>query len=193
MKKPKTKKQRIFFNEVLQASSYTDAARKAGYSEASARVSAHRNITKYNDFFVSIFQEAGLDIKALAKNIKQGLKSKNEQVRFKYTKLSLDLVGRTLDRLDEMPLEPQEINQADVTKQATSQLNLAIRLQKYRGNDEVVFIKKSDLPSGIDSLSAQELITHLRLDEEAQVASTDRVQTDISFSKEGNLRMGIYE
>jgi hypothetical protein len=98
---PKTIRQKKFFKYVMTAKSFAQAARTAGYSEKSARVSAHKNISKYNDFFINLFQEAEIDLDTLALNLKKGLNSTNESVRFRYTKLALDLVEKVLKVEDE--------------------------------------------------------------------------------------------
>lgn len=91
-----TMKQRLFFKELLTGESGAESARKAGYSRKSARVSAHNNISKYNEFYLSILVEAGIDISSLAANLKVGLASKDEHMKFRYTKLILDVIDRTL-------------------------------------------------------------------------------------------------
>jgi len=97
---PTTIRQKKFFKYVMTAKSFADAARSAGYSEKSARISAHKNITKYNDFFINLFQEADIDVDTLALNLKNGLNSADESVRFRYTKLALDLVAKVLNTED---------------------------------------------------------------------------------------------
>jgi len=99
--KPKTIKQKKFFKEVLIAPSFAEAARNAGYSEKSARFSAYKNITKYNDFFINLFQEADIDIDTLAFNLKKGLSSEDEKMRFRYTKLALGLIEKVLKTEDQ--------------------------------------------------------------------------------------------
>lgn len=101
MCKPKTIKQKKFFKEVLIAPSFAEAARNAGYSEKSARFSAYKNITKYNDFFINLFQEADIDIDTLAFNLKKGLSSEDEKMRFRYTKLALGLIEKVLKTEDQ--------------------------------------------------------------------------------------------
>lgn len=93
---PKTIKQKKFFKYVMVAKSFAEAAREAGYSPKSARVSAYKNITKYNDFFINLFLEAEIDIDTIGQNLKKGLQSDNDAVRFRYTKLALDLVEKVL-------------------------------------------------------------------------------------------------
>jgi len=106
-----TTKQQKFFKNLLCSSSNSEAARKAGYSNKSCRVSAHKNITKYNEYFFTLFHEVGLDDKILAKNIKKGLSSNNEHIRYKYTKLSLDLIAKSLSSniKEESKNEPQTL------------------------------------------------------------------------------------
>ena len=91
-----TKKQRLFFKELLTSQSNSDAARKAGYSPTSAGVSAHKNITKYNEFYLTLFMEAGLDIPSLAKTLRTGLESEDQGLKFKYTKLALEMIDKVL-------------------------------------------------------------------------------------------------
>lgn len=91
-----TKKQRLFFKELLYSKSNSEAARKAGYSESSARVSAHRNITKYNEFLLSVLIEADIDIHSLGQALGAGLKSNDENVKFKYLKLALSIIDRAM-------------------------------------------------------------------------------------------------
>ena len=91
-----TGKQQLFFKELLYGKSGAQAARDAGYSQKSARVSAHQNMTKYNEFWLSLLVEARVDIKSLAKLLKQGLKSESEDVRYKFLKLALDLSEKVL-------------------------------------------------------------------------------------------------
>lgn len=91
-----TIKQNNFFKELLSGSSGAEAARRAGYSNKSARVSAHKNITKYNEFWLSVLVEAGIDIKSLGKRLQNGFNSKSEEIRYKYTKLALELAEKVL-------------------------------------------------------------------------------------------------
>lgn len=91
-----TSRQKLFFKELLTGETGAGAARKAGYSAKSARVSAHNNISKYNEFYLSLFVEAGIDIGSLAKSLRQGLASKDELTRFKYMKLAMEMIDRTL-------------------------------------------------------------------------------------------------
>ncbi len=95
-----TTKQRLFFKELLTGESGAGAARKAGYSKKSAHVSAHKNITKYNEFWFSLFVESGIDIGSLGKNMKSGLSSKSEEIRYKFTKLTLEVADRLLQGKD---------------------------------------------------------------------------------------------
>lgn len=99
--KPHTLKQKKFFKEVLTAPSFAEAARTAGYSKKSARYSAYKNITKYNDFFINLFQEADIDIDTLALNLKEGLHSPDENVRYRYVKLTLGLIEKVLKTEDQ--------------------------------------------------------------------------------------------
>lgn len=91
-----TIKQRLFFKELLTGESGAESARKAGYSAKSARVSAHKNMSKYNEFWLSLLLEAKIDIGSLANNLKMGLASKDESIRFKYTKLMLEMIDHVL-------------------------------------------------------------------------------------------------
>lgn len=91
-----TGKQQLFFKELLYGKSGAQAARDAGYSSKSARVSAHQNITKYNEFWLSLLVEAHIDIKSLAKLLKQGLNSKSEDARYKYLKLAMEISEKVL-------------------------------------------------------------------------------------------------
>lgn len=101
-----TAKQQLFFKELLEGNSGAKAARNAGYSPKSARVSACKNITKHNEFWLSLLVEAGIDIKSLAKHLKQGLDSQSEEVKYKYTKLALELADKIL-QAKEYNVEPE--------------------------------------------------------------------------------------
>ncbi len=99
-KQPKTIRQKKFFGNVMTAKSFAEAARLAGYSPKSARVSAYKNISKYNDFFINLFQESGIDLDTLSQSLKRGLESEDEAMRFKYLKLALELVEKVLKQED---------------------------------------------------------------------------------------------
>lgn len=113
-----TRKQRKFFIELLQSNSYAEAARKAGYSEKSCRVSAHKNITKYNGLFAEVMDKAGITSDHLAKALKKGLNSKDERVKFQYFKLAFQTIGNVLEK-DDQKLE-----------ESYSSINLAEEAQK---------------------------------------------------------------
>lgn len=127
---PKTIKQKRFFRYVMTAKSFAEAARSAGYSSKSARVSAYKNISKYNDFFINMFQEAEIDIDTIASNLKKGLQSEDEAVRFRYTKLALDLVEKVLVAEDKDVIRMPRLD--------TDEVEEAIRLQEayYQGCNE---------------------------------------------------------
>lgn len=97
-----TKKQQQFFKELLTSSSHAEAARKAGYSSKSCHVSAHRNIRKYNAFFLQLLIEAGIDIDTIAKLLREGLESYDKNLRFRYLKLCLDLSEKALSDYPEV-------------------------------------------------------------------------------------------
>ncbi len=92
-KKSMTIKQGKFFEEILTSPSLAEAARRAGYSEKSCRVSANRNITRYNDFFLK-FLNGNKILGVLGENIIHGLSSKDEKIRFQYTKMTLNILAR---------------------------------------------------------------------------------------------------
>ena len=117
-----TKKQRFFFKELLTSSSNTEAARKAGYSSKSARISAHKNITKYDQFYLGLFVQAGIDIHSLAKNLRLGVLSKNEDLRFKYTKLALQMIENFISRQEFRESSEEAFDYSEEAKK---------RLEKY--------------------------------------------------------------
>lgn len=124
---PKTIRQKKFFKYVMTAKSFADAARTAGYSKKSARVSAHKNITKYNDFFINLFQEAEIDVDTLAQNLKIGLTSPDEAVRFRYTKLALELVEKVLTVEDKEVLRmPRMASDEELTEEEERLLQEAL-------------------------------------------------------------------
>jgi len=94
-----TKKQRLFFDKLPTSPSFAEAARSAGYSASSHRVSASRNlknITPYNDFIASIFYQAGIDTPLLSRIFKEGLNSTNPRVQFNFFKLALEKAEQAL-------------------------------------------------------------------------------------------------
>lgn len=103
-----TKKQRLFFRELLTSPSNTEAARRAGYSNSSARVSAHRNITQYNEFWLSLLVESEIDIHSLSRNLRAGINSKDESVKYRYTKLALEIIDRTLQAAEFQKLPDEQ-------------------------------------------------------------------------------------
>lgn len=114
-----TKRQRFFFKELLTSPTATEAARRAGYSEKSCRVTACRNITKYNDFYLNLLVEAGIDLSTLSNCLKQGINNKDPHVQFRYVKLCLEVIDKTLSSPElerEEPILFSEIAKANLLK-----------------------------------------------------------------------------
>jgi len=78
IKKPKTKREKAFFRELVKKNVKTakEAAIKAGYSPKCAKVVACRNITKYNSYLQEVLDKKGLNELKIASKIEEGLEAK---------------------------------------------------------------------------------------------------------------------
>lgn len=117
-----TVKQRLFFKELLTGKSAVAAARNAGYSPNSARISAYVNMSKYEEFWLSLLVEADIDIGSLARNLKKGLASKDERLKFQYTKLMLEMIDRMMQSEHFAKVTEQPINFSEEARK---------RMEKY--------------------------------------------------------------
>ncbi|MBT3704715.1 hypothetical protein HOG17_02950 [Candidatus Peregrinibacteria bacterium] len=160
-----TVKQKKFFQSILDSPSYAEAARKAGYSEKSCRVSACRNITKYNEFFVRLMREADIDTDSLAKNLKQGLNAENEGIKFRYTKLALDLLEKVLnnEKLEEELEYDEEIKEKTSEEHMIDRFMFALRLAKWT-ESSMAFIDLKDLPENVQMLQPEEVVKRLKIE-----------------------------
>ena len=70
--KPRTPKAKRFFQELPKSRTQSEAAIKAGYSKKSARVSATKNMQKYNGHWSELLDKAGCTDKHLAGVIVEG-------------------------------------------------------------------------------------------------------------------------
>lgn len=115
-----TIKQKKFLNALPNSNSYTEAARKAGYSEKSCRVSANKNIIKYNDFIHGLLVEAKADPKTLGKILNKGLHSENEYVSLK----SLQFIIKLLATISKPVFETsQPLKMGELAKAKLKELN----------------------------------------------------------------------
>jgi hypothetical protein len=181
-KKPRTKKQRLFFKELLEASSGTEAARRAGYSGKSAGVSAHRNIRKYNEFMLATLVKAGVDIDSISSSLKGGLKSKDLNTRFRYLQLSLKLIEKVLSHEEVDAIQTTAVLPT-VEEEAIRKLNFALRVSKYTG---MAFIKREDLPSDVTELKPEEIIQGLGIKKKIAEAPNSK---GLSLLDHARLRM----
>lgn len=92
-----TMKQKKFFDALLTSRSYADAARTAGYSESSCRVSASKNITKYNTLVADLLDSAGVSVPLLGQVVSDGLASKDERTKLQYLKFIMQLIEKMSD------------------------------------------------------------------------------------------------
>jgi hypothetical protein len=163
MKTPKTKKQRQFFQELPRSKTQTEAALKAGYSPSSAKVSASRNITKYNDFLFTILEKAEINTDSLAKAMKAGMKVKDPQLKLKYVNFIFKILERAF-KSEGLPAEDLNPIPGNTINEATrSRLYAKLAAQKYTSTD-IAFIRKSDMPKNIQQLSPEEVIDALGFD-----------------------------